>query len=326
MHMGGRCLRQERVFGSGVYHIQQDRRRVSKVDCGVRDSQEFLITPVYRPAEKRLALVVQLERKHCKGWRAFSLIDEFLLKIISTFIEFKLSQDACNDEIQYYKAQSESVIDSVNILLTARSQIHLLELMHTVLPELHRFESAGIRFYDDAAKQLYFLVDTGREEYPQINYLPADVGVCGEVARDRKIKVLKDITAGQVSREVDAVDGVKMVQNLICVPFFQDPPANTKLLGIVQLVNKLDGKEIKPRDIKLAEKLSKFYGLVTIRAIERHNVFNMLLKMKDSVKVLTDILAKKGKAIAEFCEFELNLVLYRIAKYFDDLSPGHIFV
>lgn len=292
----------------------------------MRDSQEFLIVPVYKSVEKRLALVIQLERKHNKGWRAFSLIDECLLRIVGTFIEFRLSQDARDGKIQYYKTRSESVVTSVNTLLTARSQIHLLELMHTVLPELHRFESAGIRFYDEAMKQLYFLVDTGREDYPQVNYLPADTGVCGEVARDRKPRVLKDVTAGQVSREADAVDGVKMVRNMLCIPFFQDPPTNSKLLGIVQLVNKLDDDEIKPRDIKLAEELSRFYGLITVRAIERHNTFNMLLKMKDSVKVLTDILAKKGKSAAEFCEFDLNLVLYRIAKYFDNLSPGLIFV
>ena len=248
---------------------------------------------VQRQDKKRIAIVMQIERKHKEGWRSFGYIDELIFRIICDLIEFRLGYEFFNTKIESYKIREETLIKILGNLLSAKSQQVLMKLMRKFLPKYHGFEGLGVLFYVYSEKKMYTMYDPDNEqEENQIEWVPTDSGICGEIIKDKKIKVQNVINRKMFSPGVDAVHGVPYIKNLMYAPIFQDYPKNTMLIGIMQFVNKPDDNEIEEEDIELFNRMSGIYGLMVLKAIEKHNILNTLVMIKASTNSINDALPK----------------------------------
>jgi len=265
-------------------------------------------------------MVIQLERKHNDAWKSFNCIDELFLKLICNFIEFKLGYESYNQTLQIYKLKEESVVNTFTSLLTARSQYHLLKLIRKLLPKYHGFEYADLLFYEASDNKLYSVVESDKEEYPQTIYFLPKLGISGEIVRDKKIKIMEPTTMNKFNGEVDGIKGVKTIKSILYGPVFQDYPENKRMIGIVQLINKKDEGEVKVSNIEFFKQMSGFYGLLILKVVERQNILNMTIQMKNSTKLINNILLSKGELHTDYSSLNMGRALDNISDFLDKLE------
>eukprot|EP00826_Nyctotherus_ovalis_P037827 TRINITY_DN3488_c0_g3_i2.p2 TRINITY_DN3488_c0_g3~~TRINITY_DN3488_c0_g3_i2.p2 ORF type:complete len:255 (-),score=48.56 TRINITY_DN3488_c0_g3_i2:58-822(-) len=249
----------------------------------------------------------------------FNATEESVLRLVCYLVGMKICYEYYRDKLVYSKTEKSNIIEIVTSLLASRSQGDLLRSMRTLLPKYHGFERLGLLFYEQSNKSLYFLVDADNEEYPPARYLPSSMGISGEIVKDHKIKVMDTTTMGRFNPEIDAVEGVKRVENLLYGPLFQDPPENKRLIAILQLVNKSDGP-VQRKDIEFFRQMRDFYGLLALRTTERQNILNMTLKMRESSQYISRIVEMKGKEAAEGNVAHLHGLLMSVGDALDGLN------
>lgn len=248
-----------------------------------------MVIPISSPNKAKKALVIQLERK-----KTFSGSEESVLRLICYLLEIKIYCESYRSKLCHSVTEKTNIIETVTTLLAPRSQADLLRSMRKLLPKYHGFENLGLLFYEQANKSLYFLVDADNEEYPPARYLPSSMGISGEIVKDHMIKIMDTTTMGRFNPEIDAVEGVRKMQNLLYGPLFQDPPENKKLVGVLQFVNRKDGP-VQKKDIEFFKQMREFYGLLVLRTTERQNILNMTLKVKESSTLINEIMEKKDR-------------------------------
>ena len=245
------------------------------------------MSPVNCNDSNKVILIIQLERKLESN--SFNCIDEAIMGLLSISLEHILANELNLSKLDVLKTQKSKTIQTITKLLYAQDHISLLRSMYKLLPSCHNFEGIGILLYDYSSKRLYRVSNLERNQGPQSQYLSLNLGITGEIVNDHSIKIMDKTTMIRFYPEVDSIEGIKRMENLLYLPLFQDPPENTKLIGILQLANNLEGTVTKT-DIELVKEMSAFYGLILLRTIERKNVINMMLKLKESSDVITSIL------------------------------------
>jgi hypothetical protein len=145
------------------------------------------------------------------------------------------------------------------------------------------------------------------------------MGISGEIVKDHMIKIMDTTTMGRFNPEIDAVEGVRKMQNLLYGPLFQDPPENKKLVGVLQFVNRKDGP-VQKKDIEFFKQMREFYGLLVLRTTERQNILNMTLKVKESSTLINEIMEKKGKELTEWNVVNLQNLLLSIGNSLNRLN------
>jgi len=279
-----------------------------------KNSKGIMVIPVNSPNKAKKSLVIQLERK-----KIFSGSEESVLRLVCYLLEMKIYYEFCKSKLYHSTTEKTNIIEIVTTLLASKSQGDLLRSMRKLLPKYHGFENLGLLFYEQSNKSLYFLVDADNEEYPHVRYLPSSMGISGEIVKDHMIKVMDTTAMGRFNPEIDAVEGVKRVQNILYGPLFQDPPENKKLVGILQFVNKKDGP-VQKKDIEFFRQMGEFYGLLILRTTERQNILNMTLKVKESSEFINKIMEKKGKELSEGSVSSLHNLLLLVGDSLDRLN------
>lgn len=275
------------------------------------------MVPVNSPDRTKKTLAIQVERKDVR--RTFNASEESVLRLVCYLVEMKICYEFYRDKLACSKTEKSNIIETVTSLLASRSQGDLLRSMRRLLPKYHGFERLGLLFYEQSSRSLYFLVDADNEEYPPARYLPSSMGISGEIVKDHEIKVMDTTTMGRFNPEIDAVEGVKRVQNLLYGPLFQDPPENKKLVAILQFVNKSDGP-VQRRDIEFFKQMREFYGLLALRTTERQNILNMTLKVRESSELISRIVEKKGKESTEGNAAHLHGLLLSVGDVLNKLN------
>lgn len=279
-------------------HSKPAFKSLSRIQSGFR-SQETLAMSVMGSSSKELAMVIQLERRRQAGWKPFSFIDELLLRTTSTVLSLRFDCEVLGDKLRDETSRSESLVRTVTRILDTNSQTSLIQEMRKQLPKLHGFEDLGVLFYNPANGRLYNVLDSGSDEgESQIISYSANLGICGEMVTDPRVRIQDSKSALAFHGEVDGVQTVARVKNFLFGPLFASSGGKSprQLLAIMQFVNKEGGDAVTEKDIQLFNQMSTLYGLLVEKAIEKQNVVNTVLRLKDRTSAITQLLPSEGTA------------------------------
>jgi putative nucleotidyltransferase with HDIG domain len=147
-------------------------------------------------------------------------------------------------------AQSEHLIQvSRNIAESLDTDIVLQSIMDRAV-ELLRCQSGSLLLVDPQTNELVFQVVVGPARGILVNHrLPAGVGIVGTVAREGKPLIVNDAKADP--RHYGGIDSSTALRtrSLLCVPLMR----NEKAVGVLEVMNKLDGTLFDQGDSELLE-------------------------------------------------------------------------
>ena len=123
---------------------------------------------------------------------------------------------------------------------------------------LMRAEASSLLLYVPEKKTLSFFVATG-DKSRLIKKFSIDlgVGIAGWVAKHKQPLLVKDCYADP---RFDCAFDEKTkfhTKSMICVPLIR----KKKLIGVIQVINKLDGKEFEDRDLEIFETLAAYCAI-----------------------------------------------------------------
>ncbi len=155
------------------------------------------------------------------------------------------------------------------VLLVSRALAGKLDLDHilgvgvSVVGEVSGAEGASLLLIDPETSAMTFHVAAGPgAEAAKTVPLPPGAGICGHVARSGEPLIVNDAQHDpRLYRPVDQTTGLT-TRNLLCVPLH----CNERMWGVLELMNKRDGREFDQRDLRVAEAVGAQIALALANA------------------------------------------------------------
>jgi phosphoserine phosphatase RsbU/P len=165
-------------------------------------------------------------------------------------------------------------------------QIHLDELLRTMVSEVTagmRAERSSLLLYDSEADQLYSKVAEGMQTR-EIR-MPASFGVAGATARTRTTINMPDAYLDpRFDRSFDEATGYR-TRSLLCTPIIGE---NQRLIGVLEVLNKLDGTAFTTDDEALLHAMCTHLRLAIERA-ELVEGYVQTQKLQQSLQLAREI-------------------------------------
>lgn len=165
-----------------------------------------------------------------------------------------------------------------DIVYRINSEQDLHSLLTTIMDtarELLKTQGASLLLYEEETGDLIFDIARGdRSSILARKKIPAGKGIAGECAKLKKPIIVNDAQNDpRLHRSIDESSGF-VTKKLIAVPMM----AREKLIGVLEAVNTLDGRDFTNRDVKLLMFLSGMAGI----AIHNRRLYNELkLRMEE---------------------------------------------
>jgi sigma-B regulation protein RsbU (phosphoserine phosphatase) len=168
--------------------------------------------------------------------------------------------DAKDQEIAELRQRLDEELGTLNRLIQVTTLLNstlnlseLLQLIMTSAAELLHAETSSLMLVDEDTNELTFEVATGQPGQEVIKYrVPPGQGIAGWVVQHGEPVVVDD--PGQDSRFYDRLDkstGFE-TKNLLAIPL----QVKDRVIGVVEVINKLDGPKFTEKDLELATALT----------------------------------------------------------------------
>ncbi|CAG9313337.1 unnamed protein product [Blepharisma stoltei] len=225
-------------------------------------SGDFGFYPVFFQGE--VGMIIKAEKKLPKNgkMRIFTPQDLKALSVISNILTLYFTS---LEDKQKALMQKQHVFELTNIaanLLTNRSYKDLANKIYNVLPSFFEFERAGIVFVDEYSHEFFTMVSSGddHEKYSdRFIQFPLNIGVSGEVYKTGDVCHYHSVKNLRFyNPEIDNVASVPNLRNCLMGCMLGH---NDKVVGILQLGNKMNGKHITENDIKKMKSVQKLIGM-----------------------------------------------------------------
>lgn len=209
-------------------------------------------------------MILKAEKKSAKRekLRIFTPKDLKAFYVISGILSLYFTlHDNKHKEI----TQKQHVTELTNIaanLLMNRSFKDLANKIYEILPGFFEFEKAGIVFVDEHSNEFFKMVSSGEdhEKYSdRFVQFSLNAGVTGEVFKTSEICHFHNVKNLRFyNPEIDNVAAAPNLRNCImgCMLGHDD-----KVVGILQLGNKTNGRHITDTDIKKMKSVQKLIGM-----------------------------------------------------------------
>ena len=141
------------------------------------------------------------------------------------------------------------------------STLKLSEVLGTIADTMSRFaqcEAWSLLLMDERQQELRFEIATG-EQGPLVKQfrLKAGEGIAGWVAREGQACIVEDVTAdARFGAHVDSATGFT-TRSVLCVPL----KSKGKVLGVIELLNKLGGAVFDRRDLEVVSILADYAAI-----------------------------------------------------------------
>jgi sigma-B regulation protein RsbU (phosphoserine phosphatase) len=182
--------------------------------------------------------------------------------------------------------QLEGMVQELNYLHQMSQRISEKKdidvLLHEIMDsckEITNAEASSLLIYDEKENNLYFEValGTGGEAVKKITCNMGE-GIAGWVAQNREPLLVPDCYADErFNPAFDKQSGFR-TKSMLCVPMLKDE----KLVGVIQVINKKDGKQFTGRDQNLFQILASQCGI----SIENARLTEVQIKQKALEKEL----------------------------------------
>jgi len=148
------------------------------------------------------------------------------------------------------KDKLKKLIELSNILRDCKDLEKGLEIASKQIKEIIEVDRVTIFIYSQKSNMLWTYIADGIEKL----VIPATKGIVGYVVQNKTIKKVNDTSKEPLFyKEVDEMTGYK-TKNILTLPLIGE---NDKLIGVIQLLNKKDGK-FTSKDLNIAHMFSVY--------------------------------------------------------------------
>ncbi len=164
----------------------------------------------------------------------------------------------------------------------------------------------SVLFLDRKTDQLVFQIAVGKAADALVGVrIPSNEGVAGWVASTGHEVIVEDVARD--SRFSDRMDGMTgfLTESIIAVPL----KSGNKVIGVIELINKLDGSQFSPLEMKALATMADFSAI----AIEKAMLLRQIKRMA-MTDALTGVLNRRGLGKT------LNREMARMKRYGGSMS------
>ncbi|MBC8431062.1 MAG: response regulator [Desulfobacterales bacterium] len=179
----------------------------------------------------------------------------------------------------YMSLENEKFGIAVEIGALVNSTFSLAEVLHLIMMHANRVTNSvasTLMLVDETTGELVFSVPTGPKEDKLIDIrIPSGEGIAGWVVEHEKPALVPNVKEdARFYPKVDEISGFE-TKSMLCVPL----KAKTKLIGVLEVINKVDGTFFTKED----ELLLSMFGYQAAVAIENARLYGELMdQLKES--------------------------------------------
>ncbi|HUT72784.1 MAG TPA: response regulator [Desulfatiglandales bacterium] len=215
--------------------------------------------------------------------------------------------------VEAYKSlRSEKVAAAVEIGSIVNSTLNLAEVLGLIMRYVNRVTNSmasSLMLLDDKTGELVLSVPTGPKASKLTDTrIPAGEGIAGWVVEHGKPVLVPDVKSnGRFYKKIDKMTRFK-TKSILCVPL----KAKTKLIGALEVMNKVDGSSFTEEDVLLMS----IFAYQAAMAIENARLYSELKgRLEDEIQL--------QKKLAESDKFRaLGLMASGVAHDFNNLLMG----
>jgi putative methionine-R-sulfoxide reductase with GAF domain len=215
--------------------------------------------------------------------------------------------------VEAYKSlRSEKVAAAIEIGSIVNSTLNLAEVLGLIMRYVNRVTNSmasTLMLLDDKTGELVLSVPTGPKASKLTDMrIPAGEGIAGWVVEHGKPVLVPDVkTDERFYKEIDKMTRFK-TKSIVCVPL----KAKTKLIGALEVMNKVDGTSFTEEDLVLMS----IFAYQAAMAIENARLYSELKERLEGEIQLQKKLAESDKFRA------LGLMASGVAHDFNNLLMG----
>ena len=215
--------------------------------------------------------------------------------------------------VEAYKSlKSEKVAAAVEIGSIVNSTLNLAEVLGLIMRYVNRVTNSmasSLMLLDERTGELVLSVPTGPKAAKLTDMrIPASEGIAGWVVEHGQPVLVPDVKKDErFYKEVDRVSRFK-TKSIVCVPL----KAKTKLIGVLELMNKVDGTAFTEEDVVLMS----IFAYQAAMAIENARLYSELKERLEGEIQLQKKLSESDKFRA------LGLMASGVAHDFNNLLMG----
>ncbi len=215
--------------------------------------------------------------------------------------------------VEAYKSlKSEKVAAAVEIGSIVNSTLNLAEVLGLIMRYVNRVTNSmasSLMLLDERTGELVLSVPTGPKAAKLTDMrIPASEGIAGWVVEHGQPVLVPDVKKDErFYKEVDKVSRFK-TKSIVCVPL----KAKTKLIGVLELMNKVDGTAFTEEDVVLMS----IFAYQAAMAIENARLYSELKERLEGEIQLQKKLSESDKFRA------LGLMASGVAHDFNNLLMG----
>lgn len=195
----------------------------------------------------------------------------------------------------YMSLENEKLGIAVEIGALVNSTLSLAEVLHLIMTHANRVTNSvasTLMLVDETTGELVFSVPTGPKEDKLIDIrIPPGEGIAGWVVEHEKPALVPNVKEdARFYPKIDEISGFE-TKSMLCVPL----KAKTKLIGVLEVINKLDGTFFTKED----ELLLSMFGYQAAVAIENARLYGELNdQLKESKRAKDALRESEGKTRA----------------------------
>jgi signal transduction histidine kinase/ActR/RegA family two-component response regulator len=215
--------------------------------------------------------------------------------------------------VEAYKSlKSEKVAAAVEIGSIVNSTLNLAEVLGLIMRYVNRVTNSmasSLMLLDERTGELVLSVPTGPKAAKLTDMrIPASEGIAGWVVEHGQPVLVPDVKKDErFYKEVDKVSRFK-TKSIVCVPL----KAKTKLIGVLEVMNKVDGTSFTEEDVALMS----IFAYQAAMAIENARLYSELKERLEGEIQLQKKLSESDKFRA------LGLMASGVAHDFNNLLMG----
>ncbi len=193
------------------------------------------------------------EARIAREFESAPMLGQILLDMgFATDKEIKTALEHQDNFINFYKSiESEKLGIAVEIISMINSTLNLAEVLSHLMRHANRVTnsvSSTLMILDHDTGELVFSVPTGPNAAQLTDIrIPTGRGIAGWVAQHGQYVLVPDVKKDpRFYPEIDRLTGLK-TKSVLCVPL----KAKSKLIGVLEVVNKADGSEFTQQEALL---------------------------------------------------------------------------
>ncbi|PIU83357.1 MAG: hypothetical protein COS68_04425 [Elusimicrobia bacterium CG06_land_8_20_14_3_00_38_11] len=161
------------------------------------------------------------------------------------------------------KSELNQFFEIVCSITTTSDVDSVLKKVGSAAEKLTLTMASSIMLLDDDGKNLYFKVASGDKGTILTKLkVPVGEGIAGWVAANKQPLIIQDVSVdARFTGKIDSESGFK-TKSILCVPLI----ANDELVGVAEVLNKIDGSNFTENDKAILTSLSNFAAVAIVNA------------------------------------------------------------